>query len=260
MCPALPLRQQANWSARLRNIIVTGGSKGLGLAIALRLAVDGDRVIVIARQQGEALAQFMQTSDSGKAGRLQFRPYDLNDLDGIPALITGITGDFGALNGLVNNAGIGTSGVLATMPERQIAALLHLNIASPIAITKSVVRAMMVGGAGRIVSLSSIVASTGYSGLSVYSATKAALLGFSRSLAREVGPLGITVNCVAPGFVATDMTQHMSENDQARVAKRSALRRLPQAEDVASAVQYLLSDQARNVTGITLTVDAGGTV
>lgn len=243
----------------MRNIIVTGGSKGLGLAIALRLAADGDRVIVIARQPGETLAQHLHPSKNGTTGSVHFYPFDLNKLEGIPSLVAAITKEFGALYGLVNNAGIGTSGILATMPDPQISALLHLNIASPIALTKAVIRAMMVRGAGRIISLSSIVASTGYSGLSVYAATKAALVGFSRSLAREVGPLGITVNCVAPGFVATDMTQHMTETDQSRVAKRSALRRLPQAEDVASAVQYLLSEQARNVTGTVLTVDAGNT-
>lgn len=243
----------------MRNIVVTGGSKGLGLAIALRLAADGDRVIVIARQQGEALHQHKLASGDAGPGELHFRPFDLNDLESIPGLVSGIVKDFGPIYGLVNNAGIGTSGILATMNDTHIAALLHLNIASPIAVTKAVVRAMMVGGAGRIVSLSSIVASTGYSGLSVYAATKAALVGFSRSLARELGPLGVTVNCVAPGFVATEMTQHMSEGDQSRIARRSALRRLPQAGDVASAVQYLLSEQARNVTGITLTVDAGGT-
>ena len=112
----------------------------------------------------------------------------------------------GTLWGLVNNAGIGTAGVLSTLADNKIEELVRLNITSPITLTKYLVRPMMTARAGRIVSVSSIVAGTGYSGLSVYSATKAALVGFTHSLARELGPLGITVNAVAPGFVATDMT------------------------------------------------------
>jgi 3-oxoacyl-[acyl-carrier protein] reductase len=146
------------------------------------------------------------------------------------------------------------------MQDRSIEALLRLNIASPIALTKYAVRKMMAaGGGGRIVNMSSIVASTGFTGLSVYAATKAALIGFSRSLSRELGPLEITVNCVAPGFVSTELTRELSDTDRAKIARRSALQRLADVEDVAEAVRYLLSPQARNVTGTTMTVDAGGT-
>jgi len=186
-----------------------------------------------------------------------FHAFDLNDIEAIPALVASLSAEFGPWYGLVNNAGIGTSGILATMQDRQIEALLRLNVASVIAMTKYAVRAMMVGQGGRIVSMSSIVASTGYSGLSVYAATKAALIGFSHSLAREIGPLGITVNCVAPGFIDTDMTGELTEAQRGKIARRSALRRLAEADDVAGAVQYLLSDEARNVTATTLTVDAG---
>jgi 3-oxoacyl-[acyl-carrier protein] reductase len=243
----------------LLNVIVTGGTKGLGLAIAIKLAAQSFRVIAIARSESDEFRAHAAGLNAATPGCLHFCPYDLTDLDGIPSLVAGITRQHGALYGLVNNAGIGTSGILATMPEKQIAALLHLNVASPIALTRHAVRAMMVGGGGRIINMSSIVASTGYSGLSVYAATKAALTGFTRSLARELGPLGITVNSIAPGFIDTDMTHHMQPADKARIAGRSALKRLAGAEDVAGAVQYLLSDQARNITAITLTVDAGNT-
>ena len=118
---------------------------------------------------------------------------------------------------------------------------------------------MMSERAGRIVNISSIVAATGYSGLSAYSATKASLLGFTRSLAREVGQLGITVNAVAPGFVATEMTRGLGERQREQIMRRSALQRLPEAQDVAAAVEFLLSDKAKNITGTTLTVDAGNT-
>jgi 3-oxoacyl-[acyl-carrier protein] reductase len=118
---------------------------------------------------------------------------------------------------------------------------------------------MMADGEGRIVNISSIIASTGYNGLSVYGATKAAATGFTRSLAREVGKLGITVNAVAPGFIDTELTQTLGGEGRQKIAGRSALKRLPEAEDVASMVEYLLSDGGRNITGTVLTVDAGNT-
>ncbi len=241
----------------MRSVIVTGGTKGLGLAITTRLVREGYRVIAVARQESEAFAALRGCADA-KAGALHFCAFDLTDLDAMPGFVAATAKRFGPLYGLVNNAGLGTSGVLATMPERQIEALLRLNVASPIALTKGVVRAMMVtGGGGRIVNMSSIVASTGYSGLSVYAATKAALVGFTRSLARELGPLGITVNCVAPGFVATEMTQELNAGQRDKIARRSALRRLAEPSDVAAAIRYLLSEEAGNVTATVMTIDAG---
>jgi 3-oxoacyl-[acyl-carrier protein] reductase len=133
-------------------------------------------------------------------------------------------------------------------------------VLSPILLSKFVLRAMMADGSrGRIVNLASIVAFTGYSGLAVYGATKASMIGFTRSLAREVGPAGITVNAIAPGFVDTEMTKNLTEEHRERIVRRSALRRLAEVDDVAAAVEYLLSDGARNVTGTVITVDAGNT-
>ena len=145
------------------------------------------------------------------------------------------------------------------MPDEEIERLVRLNVTSPIVLTKYVVRSMMSGGAGSIVNITSIVGTTGYSGLSAYSATKTSLIGFTRSLAREVGALGIRVNAVAPGFVATEMTREMSGAHLEKIRRRSALRRLAEVEDIASAVEYLLSDRACNITGTMLTVDAGNT-
>lgn len=243
----------------MRNVIVTGGSRGLGLAITANLAAAGYNVIAVARRDSDELAAQRLAASNAASGAIHFRAFDLSDIAGIPGFVAALSQEFGKWYGLVNNAGLGTSGVLATMHDNQIERLLRLNIASPIALTKYVVRAMMVGGGGRIVNISSIVAGTGFSGLSVYSASKAALGGFSRSLARELGPLGITVNCVAPGFVDTDMTQELSVAHRGKIARRSALGRLPDPADVANAVAYLLSENARNVTGTTLTVDAGNT-
>jgi 3-oxoacyl-[acyl-carrier protein] reductase len=145
------------------------------------------------------------------------------------------------------------------MATADIEALVRLNTISPIILTKHIVRSMMSNGGGRIVNVSSVAAFSGYSGLSVYSATKASLIGFTKSLAREVGQLGITVNAVAPGFVDTEMTADLDDGDRATLARRSALRRLPEAVDVANAVEFFLDERSRNVTGTVLTVDAGST-
>jgi len=118
---------------------------------------------------------------------------------------------------------------------------------------------MMLERAGRIVNIASIVATTGYSGLSVYSATKASLLGFTASLARELGPLGVTVNAIAPGFIATEMTQELNAEHREKIARRSALHRMAEPIDVARSVEFLLGEGGRNITGITITVDAGNT-
>lgn len=240
----------------MRNILVTGGSRGLGLAIVRKLAADGDRVIALARRSG---ADLEAAIEAASPGRIVFEPIDLSDIDALPEIVRSLRKAHGPVFGLVNNAGLGTEGLLATMHNSQIEALIRLNTLSPIVLTKYVVRSMMADGRGRIVNMSSIIGSTGYNGLAAYGATKASMVGFTKSLAREVGKLGITVNAVAPGFVETELTGSMTEEDRKRIAGRSALRRLIEPDDVASAVAYLLSDAARNVTGTVLTVDAGNT-
>jgi 3-oxoacyl-[acyl-carrier protein] reductase len=243
----------------VRNVIVTGASRGLGLGIATALSGAGYQVIAIARSATAPLHAAIAAAKSAGTGALHFRAFDLLKTQEIPAFVTALRKEFGAPYALVNNAGLGTAGVLAMMREDQIESLVRLNTVSPIILTKAVVRAMMSEKAGRIVNMSSVVASTGYHGLSVYSATKASLLGFTRSLAREVGPLGITVNAVAPGFIDTEMTSEMEGGQREQIKRRSALKRMAEVSDVAAAVEYLLSDGARNVTGTTLTVDAGNT-
>jgi 3-oxoacyl-[acyl-carrier protein] reductase len=145
------------------------------------------------------------------------------------------------------------------MHNSKIDELVRVNTLSPIVLTKYVVRSMMSDGSGRIVNVASIIGFTGYSGLSAYAATKAAMLGFTRSLAREVGRLGITVNAVAPGFLDTEMTHGLAGDERQKVMRRSALRRLASIDDVADAVEFLLSDKARSMSGTVLTVDAGAT-
>jgi 3-oxoacyl-[acyl-carrier protein] reductase len=243
----------------MQNIIVTGGSRGLGLQIARKLTTAGYRVIAIARRESEQLASAMRETGCETPGSLHFRPFDLGDIPEIPNLVKEVRREFGTIYGLVNNAGLGTSGILATMHNAEIERLVRLNTVSPLVLTKYVVRSMMAYGSGRIVSIASVVGFTGYSGLSVYGATKASIIGFTRSLAREVGSLGINVNAVAPGFIDTEMTQSLNGHQRDQVVRRSALRRLAATGDVANAVEFLLSDKAKNITGTVLTVDAGNT-
>ena len=243
----------------MRNVVVTGGSRGLGLGIARRLTGAGYCTIAIARKESHQLTLAMEAAGRDGPGALHFIPFDLAEIADIPRLVKTLRTDFGPIHGLVNNAAVGADGALALMPTSQIEQLVRMNTLSPIVLTKYVVRAMMADGGGRIVNVASIIGFTGYSGLSVYGATKASMLGFTRSLAREVGRMGVNVNSVAPGFLDTDMTQGLDDEQREQIARRSALRRLPDIDDVADAVEFLLGDRAKSITGTVLTVDAGST-
>ncbi len=240
-----------------RTVLVTGGSRGLGLGIARKLVAGGYHVVAVARHDNKDLSAARAEAESNGRGALHFVPFDLGKIDEIADFVRRLRKEFGPLFGLVNNAALGLDGALAMMHNSQIEQLVRINTLSPIVLTKYVVRAMMSDGAGRIVNVASIVGFTGYSGLSVYAATKSSMIGFTRSLAREVGRLGITVNAVAPGFLDTEMTHGLADEQRQQVVRRSALHRLAEIEDVANAVDYLLSDKARNITGTTITVDAG---
>ena len=243
----------------MHNVLVTGGSRGIGLGISRRLAKAGYHVIAVARHETDELRDAIRDVVASGIGALKFRPFDLSEIDGIPGFLKELRDEIGPVYGLVNNAGIGPEGLLATMHNSEIEAVVRLNVLSPIVLTKYVVRQMMADGTGRIINMSSIVAATGYNGLSVYGATKAAATGFTRSLAREVGRAGITVNAIAPGFIDTELTQSLSDEQRNRIAGRSALRRLAEVDDVARMVEYLLGDGGRNVTGAVFTIDAGNT-
>jgi 3-oxoacyl-[acyl-carrier protein] reductase len=243
----------------MRNVIVTGGSRGLGLGIARQLAENGYRAIAIARNDNPDLTSAIRETEDGKPGSFHFVSFDLGEIEGIADLVKRLRKDFGPIYGLVNNAGMSIDAVLPLMHNSQIERLVRINTISPIVLTKYVVRSMMSDGGGRIVNIASITAFTGFSGLSVYGATKASIVGFTRSLAREVGRMGVNVNSVAPGFVETSMTQGLTEEQRQQIVRRSALRRMADVDDVANAVEFLLGDKAKSITGTVLTVDAGGT-
>ena len=229
------------------------------MCVVRRLCTEGYRAIAIARHMSDELASAMAHAERTGPGSMHFVPFDLCDVQNIPDLVKKLCQSEGPVYGLVNNAGLGFDGALAMMPNAQIERLIRVNTLAPIVLTKYVVRHMMADGGGRVVNVASILGSTGYSGLSVYGATKASLIGFTRSLAREVGARGVNVNAIAPGFLDTDMTKGLEDEYREKVAHRSALRRFAEVEDVADAIEFLLGPKAKNITGTVLTVDAGAT-
>ncbi len=239
----------------MKVVVVTGATRGLGLAIVSKLSREGYRLVAIGRNCSPELSRLIAASDGGIA----FEPYDFNDTGGIHQFALHLGREYGRIYGLVNNAAVGHDGVLATMHEKDISELLRVNVEAPILLTKYLLRPMLINGAGRVVNISSIMATTGFSGLAAYGATKAALGGFTRSLAREVGRAGITVNTVAPGYMQTDMTNALQGEKLESIKRRSPLGRLAGVEDVAEGVAYLMGESAAMVTGTTLTIDAGST-
>ena len=190
----------------MRNVVITGASRGIGLAVARELARGGYCALAIARVETAELRGAADDARTQTPGDIRFVSFDLEKLDEIADFMRSLREAHGPIYGLVNNAGTSVEGILARLREKDIERLVRLNVLAPILVARQAVRSMMAAGEGRIVNMSSIVATTGFSGLSVYAATKASMIGFTRSLAREVGALGITVNAVAPGFIETDLT------------------------------------------------------
>jgi 3-oxoacyl-[acyl-carrier protein] reductase len=239
----------------MKSVVVTGASKGLGLAIVEKLLNSGYKVIGISRSKGDDLANLQEKY----SGRVAFYNYDFSNVEGISALVKIIVKEHGRPYGLINNAAVGHDGVLATMHESDILSVITTNVTSPILLTKYISRSMLLNQAGRIINIGSIIGTTGFNGLSVYGASKSALNGFTKSLAREVGKANITVNTLAPGYMQTSMTESLQGEKLSSIVRRSPLGRLADVNDAADAVLFLLSDGAKSVTGTTITVDAGST-
>lgn len=238
-----------------KTVLVTGGTRGLGLAICERLAGDGYRVIASGRKSTDGIDRLIDREQAD----VHFHALDLAQTDQIRHFVREVTKTHGPLYGLVNNAALGHDGVLATMHDSQIEELLRVNVLAAILMAKYASRSMLGRRRGRIVNVASIIASTGFSGLSVYAATKSSLIGLTKSLSRELGKAGITVNSVSPGYMATDMTAGISDEKLATITRRSPLSRLATPAEVAASIAHLLSESAASITGTDLTIDAGST-
>jgi 3-oxoacyl-[acyl-carrier protein] reductase len=238
----------------MKTVFVTGVSQGLGLAIAERLAADGFRVVGLSRRLSDKYKALMDRLPDA----VYFEEFDVSDIAGMPDKARGLLKTYAPVFGLVNNAGIGLDGVLATQHQSDIDKILQTNLTGPIALTKYVSRSMLARGEGRIVNISSIIATTGFHGLAVYAASKAGLEGFTRSLSRELGKMKLTVNCVAPGYMETEMTEGL-EGEKMNSVRRRAPLGLPKVDDAAGAVAYLLGPDGSAITGTVITVDGGST-
>jgi len=237
--------------------LVTGASRGIGKAIAEQLACSGATVIGTATSDAgadniSAYLTAMKSSGGGKGMCL-----NVTDTDSIASLMKAIKDEFGDVSILVNNAGITKDNLLIMMKEDQWNDIIETNLTSIYRLSKAVVRTMMKARKGRIINIASVVGLTGNPGQTNYSATKAGMLGFTKSLAREIGSRNITVNCVAPGFIDTDMTKELAEEQRQALIGQIPLNRLGDPADIAAAVRFLASPAAAYITGETINVNGG---
>lgn len=233
--------------------LVTGASRGIGKAIALQLASQGATVVGTATSESGADKISAYLSDFGGKGLC----LNVTDADSIAAVMKTINDEFGAISILVNNAGITKDNLLMVMKEDQWNDIINTNLTSIYRLSKAVIRSMMKARKGRIINIASVVGLTGNPGQTNYSATKAGMLGFTKSLAREIGSRNITVNCVAPGFIDTDMTRELPEEQRDALIKQIPLDRLGEPADIAAAVGFLASPAAAYITGETINVNGG---
>ncbi|HET9043405.1 MAG TPA: 3-oxoacyl-ACP reductase FabG [Burkholderiales bacterium] len=235
--------------------LVTGASRGIGRAIALALGRAGATVVGTATTEAGAngIGEALKTAGiSGRGAVL-----NVTDAGGVDTLVAAIEGEFGAVSILVNNAGVTQDNLLLRMKDAEWDAVVDTDLKSVFRLCRAVLRGMMKARAGRIISITSVVGSSGNPGQANYAAAKAGVAGLTRALAREIGSRGITVNCVAPGFIDTDMTKALPESQRAALIGQIPLGRLGQVDDVAAAVVFLASPGAAYVTGTTLHVNGG---
>jgi 3-oxoacyl-[acyl-carrier protein] reductase len=235
--------------------LVTGASRGIGRAIALELA--RQQAVVVGTATTEAGARGIDEALAAIGGRGRGAVLDVNDLPGCERLVDAIAKEFGAPTVLVNNAGITRDNLAMRMKDDEWQAVVDTNLSAVFRMSRAVMRGMMKARTGRIVNITSVVGSAGNAGQANYAAAKAGVAGMSRALARELGSRNVTVNCVAPGFIDTDMTRELNDAQTAALVQQIPLGRFGQPEDVAAAVAYLCSPQAAYVTGVTLHVNGG---
>jgi 3-oxoacyl-[acyl-carrier protein] reductase len=235
--------------------LVTGASRGIGKAIASALGAAGATVIGTATTDAgaAAISEYLQGSNAMGRGAV----LNVNDADAVASLLSAIESEYGAVSILVNNAGITQDNLLMRMKDEEWDAVIDTNLKSVFRLSRAVLRGMMKARAGRIVNITSVVGASGNPGQANYAAAKAGIGGFTRAMAREVGSRGITVNCIAPGFIDTDMTRALPEAQRAALLGQIPLGRLGRPEDIAAAVVFLASPDAAYVTGTTLHVNGG---
>ena len=233
--------------------LVTGASRGIGKAIAETLAGQGATVVGTATSDGGAENISAYLEASGGRGMC----LDVADADSIAGVLKTINDEVGAISILVNNAGITRDNLLMMMKDEQWDAIMQTNLTSVYRMSKAVLRAMMKARKGRIINIASVVGVTGNPGQTNYSAAKAGMIGFTKSLAREIGSRNITVNCVAPGFIDTDMTRELSDEQRAALVGQIPLNRLGNPQDIAEAVAFLAGPGGAYITGETLHVNGG---
>jgi 3-oxoacyl-[acyl-carrier protein] reductase len=238
-----------------RTALVTGASQGIGEAVARRLAEQGARVVLAARSEEKLMRLAEEIGASG--GAAQPLVLDMTQPESFGERLKSLPGDYGAIDVLVNNAGITADNLLARMSLDDWERVLRTNLTGAFALTKEVIRGMMKKRWGRVISVSSVVGMMGNAGQANYAAAKAGLIGFSKSLARELGSRSITVNVVAPGYIQTAMTDKLPEASRDELTGAIALKRLGTVDDIAWAVLYLASEEAGYITGHTLNISGG---
>lgn len=238
-------------------VLISGGSKGLGEQLARRFLAEGYRVATFSRSSSE-FTEAMQAADPDQK-RFFWQAVDMAALDQLSDFVDACARHFGSIDVLVNNAAALSEGLLPMLRDSEIEHLIHTNILAPIILTKAVSRVMLRKNAGVILNLSSINAIRGHRGVSIYSATKAAMDGFTRSLARELAPSHIRVNSLAPGFFDTELVAGQSASRREQILKRTPLGRLAHIDEIANVAMFICSDQASFMTGQTIIVDGGMT-
>jgi 3-oxoacyl-[acyl-carrier protein] reductase len=236
--------------------LISGGSRGLGAELVSGLLERRYGVATLSRTKTAFISNMLRAHNRR---RFHWSAVDGRDHEALRAFVNEVGERLGRIDVLVNNAGMATEGILPTMRASDIAEAVELNLIASLVLAQACSRLMLRQRSGCIVNISSVHAIRGHSGVAVYSATKAALDGFTRSLARELGPRNIRVNSVAPGYFESDMVSGMAEEEKQRIARRTPLGRLARINEVANAVHFLISDQASFITGQTLVVDGGVT-
>jgi 3-oxoacyl-[acyl-carrier protein] reductase len=239
-----------------KSAIITGGTRGIGLAVARRLATDGFDLLISYRGDDEA-AQNARTELEATGRRIEVVATDVSTADGAGSLIEKAMADFGKIDALINNAGITRDTLVMRMTEEDWDAVLSTNLKGAFLCAKAAIRPMLRARAGRIVNMTSVVGLVGNAGQVNYAAAKAGLVGMTKSLAKEVGSRGITVNAVAPGFIETRLTDVLPQELKDNLLKNTPLGRFGMPEDIAGAVAFLVSTDASFITGHVLTVDGG---